>query len=88
MLGNKRFEELLLTNKESVIRAESKGILQSKTFWGLVLMILSARLKDWFGIELPDESWDAMAADVGIIVGAVLGIYGRVKAGAKIDGVS
>lgn len=67
---------------------ETKGILQSKTFWGLMLMILSARLKDWFGVELPTESWDAIAADVGICAGAILGIYGRVTAGRKIDGVS
>ncbi|MEM4234448.1 MAG: hypothetical protein QXU75_04815 [Candidatus Methanomethylicaceae archaeon] len=62
-----------------------KGLLTSKTFWGLVIL-LAAR----FVPALADVSGEEIAHAFDLIltgVGALLAIYGRVVATKKIKGL-
>lgn len=63
----------------------TKGLFESKTFWGLVVMILASASQRWFGIDLDEETQVGIATDLGIIAGAVLAIWGRLKASKQID---
>lgn len=64
---------------------ETKGILASKTFWGLVLM-LAAR----FVPALSGVSADELAQAFELILtglGTLIAIYGRITATKKINGL-
>lgn len=64
---------------------ETKGLLQSKTFWGVVVMAIAGVLRPIFGIVLPEETQQAIAHDLTVAAGAFLAIWGRIAASAKID---
>ena len=57
-----------------------KGILQSKTIWGVVVMLLAQVLKR-NGVEV-DEA--GLLNDMVSLVGTVLAVYGRVTAKTTI----
>lgn len=67
---------------------EWKGLLKSKTVWGVICMIVGSFL-GW-GAEVQAEVADNVMLIVSgafDIFGAGLAIYGRVKAKAEIKGV-
>lgn len=67
--------------KEEVKDMEGvKGILQSKTIWGVVVMIVAQILKR-NGVEV-DEA--GLLNDLVSLVGTVLAVYGRVTAKTAI----
>lgn len=72
---------------EPPISAETKSLLQSKTTWGVLLMILSPLLTKWAGIDLSAETQGAITEDVLLTVGGLLAIWGRISASTKIDGL-
>lgn len=61
-----------------------KGLLQSKTFWGIVVVLLIPLLKR-VGVDLNDATGTEIAGDMVQLVGAVLAIYGRVVASKTVD---
>lgn len=58
----------------------TKSLFTSKTFWGAIISIAAVGLK-FFGIELSDGGF---AEDIVALIGALLAVYGRVKAVKKI----
>ena len=64
-----------------------KGLMGSKTVWGVVIMLMAPYLHRWFGFDVSGETGAAIADDAAILFGAALAIYGRVKASGKIDDV-
>jgi len=63
---------------------DTKGMIQSKTIWGAIIMLGNAVAKH-FGYDLGD-----VAGWVDVLVnlaGAGLAVYGRVKAVKPISGV-
>lgn len=75
------------TLDESKVLAAPKPFWQSRTVIGIFAMILSQVLKHW--------QLDVLPADIGDIVtqtldygGAMLAIYGRIKATAPINGTA
>jgi len=66
---------------------EGKGLMGSKTVWGVVIMILAPYLQRSFGIDLSGETSMSIANDLPVLFGAFLAIYGRVKASGKIDDI-
>lgn len=69
-------------------KAKSKGLFQSKTFWGVVLMLFAGGAKSWLGIDLDELTQEDITTEVITIVGSILAIWGRVKATRRIDGLS
>lgn len=67
--------------------ASTKGLLGSKTVWGVVIMLLAPYIQQWFGVDLSGETGVEVANDLPVLFGAFLAIYGRVKASGKIDDV-
>ncbi len=63
--------------------ARSKGLLQSKTFYGVVVVAVAWGFKS-MGLEVADPAIQATAENVIALLGAALAIYGRVKAETKI----
>lgn len=63
-----------------------KGILLSKTVWGVVLMVLGFVAKPYADALDPD-SLVSMFDAVFVAVGAILGIVGRIKAAKTIKGI-
>lgn len=63
------------------MESDIKGILSSKTIWGAVLAI-AASLASMGGFNLGDPS--GIATDVVALVGALVAVYGRIKAVKKI----
>lgn len=61
-----------------------KGILQSKTVWGVIVMVL-ATLTPRLGLDIGDQT--GLVTDITALIGAILAIYGRVKAVKKVGGV-
>ena len=66
-------------------KSNGKGLIQSKTWWGVMLMGLPMVFK-WFGWELSDAGAQELANQAVIVVGGLLAIYGRVKASKPISG--
>ena len=66
---------------------DTKGLMGSKTVWGVVIMLLAPYLQRWFGLDLSGETGVGVANDLPVLFGAFLAIYGRVKASGKIDDV-
>ena len=65
----------------------TKGLFASKTFWGVVMMLVATTGETLFGLPLDDLLGDDVAQSLGTIGGAVLAVYGRIKAGSRIDDV-
>jgi len=61
-----------------------KGLLQSKTVWGVIVMVL-ATLTPRLGLDIGDQT--GLVADITALIGAILAIYGRIKAVKKVGGV-
>ena len=64
---------------------DTKGLMGSKTVWGVVIMVLAPYMQKWFGVDLSSETGIGVANDLPVLFGAFLAIYGRVKASGKID---
>lgn len=64
---------------------ETKGLLASKTFWGLVLLI-AARFVPDLGVVSGDELAQAFELILSG-VGTLLALYGRIKARKTIKGL-
>ena len=62
---------------------QGKGLVRSKTAYGVVLMALPLVL-GWFGLEWGEADLQTGAEQITVMVGAALAIYGRVKATGKI----
>jgi hypothetical protein len=65
-----------------------KGLLTSKTVWGVILMILGTFFK-WTGEDVRFLTEAAVnIASLGLeFVGAVLAVYGRMRAEKSIKGI-
>lgn len=69
---------------------DTKGLLQSKTFAGVVIMVISALaplVNNHFGIMITAEDGANavdMIAKAGELAGSALALYGRIKATKKI----
>lgn len=61
---------------------DAKGLVKSKTAWGVVLMGLGPVVGGWLGWDSMD--WGALAEQLTVAVGAVVAIYGRIKASGPI----
>ena len=69
---------------------ETKPWWQSKTIWGAIITIV-ALILSLFGVQIDEQTkqvlvneFVAAATAIGGIVGAVLSIYGRIKAEKRI----
>lgn len=65
----------------------TKGLLASKTFWGVIVMLVAARSREWLGVDLNDLLGAEFVESLAVVVGATIAVYGRVKAGTKVDDV-
>lgn len=65
----------------------TKGLLGSKTVWGILIMALAPLLQRWFGVDFSGGTGADIANELPILFGAALAIYGRIKAAGKIDDV-
>jgi len=65
----------------------AKGLLQSKTFWGMLLMLFGYGAKNWFDLDLSDATKSVITEQLVIIGGAILTIIGRVQADKPVDGL-
>lgn len=68
-------------------KTETKGLLQSKTTWGVVVMILAFGAQRWFNINISEATLNILNEEVAVVAGAILTIVGRIKASKPIDGV-
>lgn len=68
-------------------KADTKNIFQSKTFWGVILMLIGVYGGQWFGFDLTDATQSVISEQLVTIAGAVLTVYGRIKADTKVSGV-
>ena len=62
----------------------SKGLIQSKTSWGVVTMALPM-VAGWFGLDLGVEAVQEIVSQVFVIGGGLFAIYGRLKAKTPIS---
>lgn len=65
-----------------------KGLVTSKTFWGVVVMLVGTAL-GWSPADQAATTNDVMTVVQGVatVAGAALAIYGRIKATKKIAGL-
>lgn len=79
---------LLLRNLVKIVLGGSsgKGLIHSKTAYGVLLMALPM-VFGWFGAEISDEDAQAVVEQLVIAGGAMLAIYGRVKASGPIRAI-
>jgi hypothetical protein len=61
-----------------------KSWLTSKTIWGAIIAAASPVAASVFKLEFPPEFSADLAGQLGALFGALLAIYGRVKAVKKI----
>ncbi len=66
---------------------ETKGLMGSKTVWGVLIMLLAPLPQKWLGVDLSGAMGEAVSNELVVLAGAALAIYGRVKASGKIDDV-
>ncbi len=66
---------------------EKKTAFESKTIWGLVIMLASIGLRRFFNIEIGEEDQLVIAENLGLTVGSLLVIYGRIKAKGPLTGI-
>ena len=66
--------------------AMTKGLLDSKTTWGVVVLLFMVLAKPILGIDLSQYLSENVEA-VGGLTGAALALYGRVRASKPIDGI-
>ena len=69
---------------------EKKAWWESKTIWGSVITVIAV-VSGVFGVHIDEQTkailvdnMTALVSAGGAIIGAILGIYGRVKAEKKI----
>lgn len=60
-----------------------KGLLQSKTFWGVVVLLLVPLLRR-AGLDIGDAAGSEIAGDLVAIAGGAVAIWGRVSASKPI----
>lgn len=65
---------------------DAKGLLTSKTFWGVILMVVSLFAKP-IAEAVNADALSAMFEAVFAAVGAVLAVWGRIKAAKSIRGI-
>lgn len=65
------------------MRKAMKNFLFSKTFQGILIMLL-AYLLPKFGVVMGDDELASMAVDVGMALGTIWALYGRVTAAKQI----
>lgn len=63
---------------------ETKSILLSKTVWGVIIGVLGILLPKFGLMPLDDAAADMLAGEIVSAIGALLAIYGRIKAVKKI----
>jgi hypothetical protein len=68
-------------------KSDTKNIFQSKTFWGVIVMLIGVYGGQWFGFNLTEATQSVISEELVTIAGAFLTIYGRVKADTKVSGV-
>jgi hypothetical protein len=61
-----------------------KGLLQSKTFWGGVLVLVAVLFPS---LKLTDADQSSLVETIGTIVGGVLAIIGRIVAVQPVAGL-
>lgn len=66
---------------------KTKGLFDSKTFWGVVVMLTGPLFLEWFGIDLSSETGLEFANKAPELIGAFIALYGRAKASSKIDNI-
>lgn len=64
-------------------KKNDKRLFESKTLWGVVVMLTAAFL----GAELTEATRAAITQDLVTAAGAALAIYGRLKADRRISGI-
>lgn len=72
-----------ITGYEPLEQPGGKGLLQSKTAYGVAVMLLPT-VGRWFGFEFDDASAQEIVNQVVVLVGGLLALYGRVKASKPI----
>lgn len=66
----------------------TKTIWTSKTFWGAVLSLIVYLVHNYYGYVIDEDNIQILAktfADIGIAVGTILTVYGRIVAHKDID---
>lgn len=58
---------------------DTKTLLTSKTFWGVVITALAGAFPH-FGIPMAEDSALIIADKIALIVGALFAVYGRITA--------
>lgn len=66
---------------------EVKGLLESKTFWGIVVMLFGVVINKWAHIDIDELTQSAITNDLLTMAGAGLAIWGRLTVTKKIAGV-
>ena len=65
----------------------TKGILERKTIWGVLVSLASKLAMGWFGIEITEDTQQEIAIVLLTLAGAggdILAIYGRIVAKVRI----
>ena len=69
--------------KREVSTMDAKGILQSKTIWGIIVSLIALGLKH-YNITV-DEA--GLTNDIVVVLGSIFSVYGRLVADKKITGL-
>lgn len=67
---------------------EAKPALQSVTIIGAIISIVATLGNATGYVSIPIGEADGLANDIATLLGAVMSIYGRVKAFAAISGIA
>lgn len=71
-----------ITFKETVEEPVGKGLVQSKTVWGVALAALGPVIAPRLGLD--DSGWQEVISNLSVLIGAALAIWGRIKAAKPI----
>lgn len=63
-----------------------KGLLESKTVWGVLVALLGS-FASRYGVDVCGADTTATAGDIATLAGSALAIYGRVRAVTGIAGL-
>ncbi len=77
-----------IPDRQRGIVKEEKGLLQSKTFWGVTVMVLAMFSEKLFGVKVDDVLNGNVDQSMVTLAGAALAIWGRVKAKAAIKSIT